>query len=255
MNFEILPKEVQWPTGDALRQVPRQLYDMARMPCVSGCVDGTMIPILAPTENEPHFVDRHGRHSINAMLVGGPGYRFYYCSANWPGSVNDCRVLKNSSLLRKFASGWRPFTNAILLGDSIYPCKEWLIPPIPEALIKSDQEKSFNASHMSTRRMIESSIGILKNKFPCLNFNRVKSPKYACEIIKACTALHNVALKYKAPIIPDPPPRVPVLNSLGLESEASTDSDNIEEILMEQNGNMSSTLLGKRKRRQLVNCF
>ncbi len=161
INYEMFQKEVSWPTRDEeICQLPRRFYDFAKMPNVCGCVDGTLIQILAPSVNEPQFVDRHGNHSINCMMVSGPDYRFYYCSANWPDSVNDCRVLSNSSLYRTFEKdGWRPFPKAILLGDSIYPCKEWLIPPIPDVLAKSDKELKFNRSHKSTRRTVEQTLG------------------------------------------------------------------------------------------------
>lgn len=51
-----------------------------------------------------------------------------YVNCNWPGSVSDARVLRTSTLARRFDQGWRPFEGAILLGDSIYPAKDWLIP-------------------------------------------------------------------------------------------------------------------------------
>ena len=45
--------------------------------------------------------------------------KFYYVSACWPGGVHDARVLRNSSIARKFESGWRPFHNAVILGKNI----------------------------------------------------------------------------------------------------------------------------------------
>ncbi len=76
----------------------RRFYDFAKMPNVCGCVDGTLIPILAPSVNEPQFVDRHGNHSINCMMVSGPdNYRFYYCSANWPEKSTNTGFLSFQS--------------------------------------------------------------------------------------------------------------------------------------------------------------
>ena len=91
-----------------------------------------LIPVTAPRDNENQFVDRHKKgHSLNIMAVCGPNCDFFYLSARWPGSVNDARILRRSSLYASFEiSGWRPFPDAVILGDSIYPCKEWLIPPI-----------------------------------------------------------------------------------------------------------------------------
>lgn len=37
-------------------------------PNTLGCIDGTFIRILAPTENEPDFVNRKGFHSLNVQV-------------------------------------------------------------------------------------------------------------------------------------------------------------------------------------------
>lgn len=89
--------------------------------------------ILPPAEFEAQYVNRHHEHSINAMVVCGPQMEFFFVSSNWPGAVNDSRVLRNSSLYEAFENGFRPFPNAILLGDAIYPRKDWLLPNMPAA--------------------------------------------------------------------------------------------------------------------------
>lgn len=71
-------------------------------------------------------------------LICDLNHYFSYVNASYPGSVSDARVLRRSSLARIFDAGWRPFPDAFLLGDSIYPAKDWLIPmrvhpPVDEA--------------------------------------------------------------------------------------------------------------------------
>ena len=150
-------------------------------------IDGSLIQVKAPSNNEYQFVDRHGSHSINALFVCGPDLKYYYCSACYPGSVHDARVLRNSALHQLFEAGWRPFPSAIILGVSAYPCKDWLIPPI--RMPRTEAENRFNAAHKSTRSVIERSFGLLKNRFAVLATRlHVKSPDYACEIVKCCTA-------------------------------------------------------------------
>ena len=90
------------------------------MPMVFGCVDGTLINIIAPSEDENQYVDRKSDHSINAMFVCGPNLRFFAASVRWPGSVHDARVFRNSAVARRLEGGWRPFPDAVLLGDSGY---------------------------------------------------------------------------------------------------------------------------------------
>uniref|UniRef100_A0A915ETL5 Phospholysine phosphohistidine inorganic pyrophosphate phosphatase n=1 Tax=Ditylenchus dipsaci TaxID=166011 RepID=A0A915ETL5_9BILA len=50
-----------------------------------------------------------------------------YFTCSWPGSVHDARVLRNSSLKERFDSGYRPFKDAVILGDSAYPTNDWLL--------------------------------------------------------------------------------------------------------------------------------
>ena len=195
INETLLSEFVHFPTNAA--GVQQQFFAMSGMPNVCGVpvMDGTLIKIQAPKENEHQYVDRHGNHSINALFVCGPDLDFYFCSAQYPGSVHDARVLRNSALQQIYDIGWRPSPFGYLLGDSAYPCHDWLIPhvrfPVTEA------ERNFNIAHKSTRSVIERSFGVLKQRFSVLNTPlRVKSPQFACEIVKACSVLHNMCIRF-----------------------------------------------------------
>uniref|UniRef100_A0A915CXY7 DDE Tnp4 domain-containing protein n=1 Tax=Ditylenchus dipsaci TaxID=166011 RepID=A0A915CXY7_9BILA len=133
------------------------------------------------------------QHSINAMAVAGPDYRFHFLSAKWPGSVNDARVLRNSAMAARFEQGWRPFPNAVLLGDSIYGASDWLV---PMRLHAAQEFERFYKCHSKTRRIVECAFGVWKNRFRCLKSGlRLKNPTYCCEVIKACGYLHNFILQ------------------------------------------------------------
>jgi len=147
------------------------------------------VPIYVPKDQERHYVDRHGEHSLNVMLVVGPKHRILFLKSNMPGSVNDCRVLFKSTLFDDFEAGYRPFANAVLLGDSIYPTKKWLIPMRARA---HPQYNNFYACHAKTRNIVERSIGIWKMRWLSMKKGlRVKSPTYSAEIVKATGYLHN----------------------------------------------------------------
>lgn len=190
VNNTLLADTVCWPdnVGDKINA----FSNVANMPLVCGIVDGTLIKIDAPSNDEPVFVDRKGNHSISVMLVCGPNLEFYYVYANWPGSVSDARVLRTSPLSQQMEEGWRPFPGGVILGDSIYPLKSWLIPPILQNA-RDPAQVRFLRAHMKTRRIVECAIGRLKEKFPCLNYLRV-DPVYACNIIKCSVALSNLAM-------------------------------------------------------------
>lgn len=91
---------VRWPNHTA--NIETGFLVMADFPRVAGIVDGTLINIDAPSIDESAYVDRHGNHSLNAMVVSGPNEQFYYASAKWPGSVHDNRVMRNSTLYEKW---------------------------------------------------------------------------------------------------------------------------------------------------------
>ncbi|PAA75961.1 hypothetical protein BOX15_Mlig020598g1 [Macrostomum lignano] len=170
------------------------------MPSVCGLVDGTLVPIIAPRVNEEQFVDRKGQHSLNVMLVSGPQHQFLACNASWPGSVNDVRVLRNSSVYDAFENaGFRPFHDAVLLGDSIYPCLEWLVPPVHGDNLPVASRR-FNRAHRVTRSSVERSIGLLKLRFPCLRMLRVATPELAGEIVKTCVTLHNLCISIEGEV-------------------------------------------------------
>jgi hypothetical protein len=78
-------------------------------------------------------------------------------------------------------------------GDSGYGLKSWLMTPLANANDEIARIR-YNRCHKSTRQAIECAFGILKKRFPCLVFLRLK-PTFAARVIMACTTLHNLASK------------------------------------------------------------
>uniref|UniRef100_A0A914VX64 DDE Tnp4 domain-containing protein n=1 Tax=Plectus sambesii TaxID=2011161 RepID=A0A914VX64_9BILA len=130
INSLLYQSTIKWPdSAQERRDIGRRfLYfksqDVNRvvgMPLVCGSVNGTLVDFLASKKDEYQYVDRHRNHSLNCTAVSGPSCEFYFISAKWPGSVSDCRILRNSLLWhRSERDGWRPFPNAVILGDTIY---------------------------------------------------------------------------------------------------------------------------------------
>lgn len=169
---------------------------------MAGIIDGTLIKIDAPSGiDEPAFVDRHNQHSMNLTVVCGPQFQFFYATAQSPGSVHDARALRVSSLWTSWQENrWRPFQNAIILGDSAYPLLEWLMTPIiRQQNIRPELANGihlYRIKHRRTRFKVENSIGILREEFPCLNQMRVRSPTNISRIIMSCITIHNIQNNY-----------------------------------------------------------
>ena len=84
---------------------------------------------------------------------------FIDCVAQWPGSVHDARILRESTLFEIFEGNHRPFDGK-LLGDSGYMLRDWLFTPIVNPATPA--EISYNDHHSSARAIIERTIGVLK---------------------------------------------------------------------------------------------
>jgi hypothetical protein len=70
--------------------------------CV-GALEGSLIEIKTPLENEDQFVSgRRPGHHINMQACAGPNLEFFSVCVDNPIRVNDARVLRRSSLFRKF---------------------------------------------------------------------------------------------------------------------------------------------------------
>jgi hypothetical protein len=91
------------------------------------------------------------------------------------------------------------FKGAILLADSGYACTDWVITPVPARNVPLDEAQlAFNRAHKRTRRYVESGIGLLKQRWRCLQYEmRIKDTTNICRVIKACAILHNVCLRYR----------------------------------------------------------
>ena len=168
-----------WP-ADMMRVI-HDFRQIANFPCVIGVVDGTHIRVSPPGSEETGYVNRHHFPSLNTLLVCGPDNSFYFCHSRCAGSWHDSRVMKDSTLWHAFEHGETPLPSGVILGDSAYACRSWLIPPFA-----GDVEGSklrFNISHKKTRSLVERSIGLLKCRFYALMYGlRVRDMIHASNL-------------------------------------------------------------------------
>ncbi|KAL2085042.1 hypothetical protein ACEWY4_020560 [Coilia grayii] len=179
----------QFPVEPAeLSRLKRGFYNISRFPNVVGAIDGTHVKIQAPFENEHLFVNRKGHHSLNIQAVCDHNLKFLNCVARWPGSVHDSRILQHSQLFEAFEEG---IIDGILLGDSGYPLKPWLLTPFLNPTTPA--QRKYNTAHCSTRNTIERAFGVLKRRFHCLHGELRMIPERVCKIVCATVFLHNMA--------------------------------------------------------------
>ena len=75
------------------------------------------------------YVNRKRMTTINVQLMCDSNYRITNVVAKWPGSAHDSRILSHSNIGREYEAGHR---QGILIGDSGYPLKPWLMTPIAQ---------------------------------------------------------------------------------------------------------------------------
>jgi len=115
------------------------------------------------------------------------------CVAKWPGSVHDSRILRESPLFEAFENN-KPL-NGLILGDSGYMLRDWLMTPI--LAVRSAKDEAYNKALCGTRCSVERCIGVLKRRWHCLHTELRVSPQRACRIICACVVLHNRAVQLR----------------------------------------------------------
>ncbi|KAK0144350.1 putative nuclease HARBI1 [Merluccius polli] len=176
----LLPICVFFPGHKPVRAIKEEFHRIAGFPSVIGCIDGTHIPITAPSHNEADYVNRKSIHSINVQIICDAAYIISNVEAKWPGPVHDARIYRESNLSNRLQRG--AFDG--LLGDRGYPCEPRLLTPYPDP--EPGPQQNFHAGSLQDK-----SPGGDDHR-PCLRHLRV-TPERACDIIVACVVLHNIA--------------------------------------------------------------
>lgn len=111
---------IKFPQGrDEAQRTKRQFHAIDGFPNVLGAIDGSLIAIKTPSEDEPNYVSgRKTGHHLNVLAVCSANLEFTYIVAKFPGSSNDAYIWNNSGLCRKFQQGRMP--EGWLIGDSGY---------------------------------------------------------------------------------------------------------------------------------------
>ncbi|XP_036408036.1 putative nuclease HARBI1 [Megalops cyprinoides] len=177
----LLHNFVVFPGYKPVNAFKEEIYRIAGFPNVIGCIDGTPIPITAPSVKEGDYVNRKSFHSISVQIICDAAHLITNVEAKWPGYVRE------STVSTRLGNG--EFV-CHLLGDRGYPCLPHQITPYPDP--EPGPQQRFNITHSRTRARVEMTIGVLKARFQCLRKLRV-TPERACDIIVACVVLHNIA--------------------------------------------------------------
>jgi hypothetical protein len=98
---DLLNVYVKFRTGDELKNVVRFYEESWGFPNCGGAINGTHIPIIAPSESHGDYLNRKDYYSLIMQGVCDNKYIFRDINIGWPGRVHDARVFVNSEFFQK----------------------------------------------------------------------------------------------------------------------------------------------------------
>lgn len=190
-------KYIRWPQQPDTSEVVELFREKSRLPGIIGAIDGCHLRVEPPSKDQLSFLNRKLFHSIVLLGVVLPNRLFSYVSVGMPGSSHDAKCLKWSSLWRKVhqrKKDYFPTADFHIIGDSAFPCLDWLIPVLKPTLADTDQKKRFNKRMSAGRVIVENCFGDLLNRFRRLRFIKTNEVKYATAIAMSACVIHNMCL-------------------------------------------------------------
>ena len=101
----LLPKYVQLPQGEKLRDIVRGFELCWGFPQAVGAIDDTHIPIICPQESASDYFNWKGYYSIIMQALVDFCGLYMDVYIGWPGKVHDARVFAETSIYWKANAG------------------------------------------------------------------------------------------------------------------------------------------------------
>lgn len=190
---------INLPTDeDQLHQIEFGFYRIARFPNCVGALDCTHIKIQSPGgDDADSYQNSKGDFSVNVQCICDSSLQFTNVVCRCPGSIQDWTIFSQTKVKQQFENG--EFANSILVGDSAYFVKPYLLTPLSDPT--TAEEHLYNGSHIRTQKIIKKCFELWKRRFPILALGiRQKVDKIRATIV-ATAVLHNMACRNS-----DPPP-------------------------------------------------
>ncbi|KAL0861587.1 hypothetical protein ABMA27_009086 [Loxostege sticticalis] len=171
------------------------------IPGIIGCIDGTLVALKKPADNEERFYCRKGYHARNVQLITDAD-NILNVDPTYGGATHNSFIF-NYCIIKEYLEA---LTNAgeevVFLGDSGYGQRAYLMTPISDAEDNSP-DALYNDLHSTARNSVERTKGLLKGRFRCLLVHRVIDyhPDVVAKIVIACCFLHNMCNRAGMPAL------------------------------------------------------
>ena len=188
---------ITFPNQQNQLEIQQSFLEKDGFPLVLGCIDGTHVPIVAPSENEPIYVNRKNEHSINIQAICDSNLKFIDVVARLPGSTHDAFIWRQSGLNQKITSGEVAIVNGWFLADSGYPLTHNILTPLLSP--NTTGERRYNRAFLKTRKNIECAFGLWKSRWRSMDRtggSLCYSPGRVCKLVLATMILHNLCIQH-----------------------------------------------------------
>ena len=148
---------IKFPNLHEQSQVQQSFLEKCGFPLDIGCIDGSHVSIVAPSNNEEIYVNRKNEHSINIQAICDSNLKLMDVVAKWPGNTHDAFIWRQSGINQGITSGDIPTVRGWFLGDSGYPLRPNLLTPIQNP--NTPGERRYNRSFLKSRKTIECAFG------------------------------------------------------------------------------------------------
>ena len=210
----LLQKFIKVPVGEELDNNIKKFKDKWGFPQCVGAIDGSHIPIKAPTEFHADYYNRKGWYSIILQAVVDSSYKFIDINVGWPGKVHDARVFSNSKIFAKGMEGTLfPENKAIMINgvrvplciiaDAAYPLLSWVMKPFPDNGKLSAEKSHFNYRLSRARMVVENAFGRLKGRWRCLLKQNEAVIERMNSVVATCCVLHNICEMFSEEFDPE----------------------------------------------------
>ncbi|CAL1687638.1 unnamed protein product [Lasius platythorax] len=193
---EISPEIIFWPNIEQRQRIALSFQASAGIEGIVGAIDGTYIPIKAPSANPDVYINRKCFHAITLQVICDNKMSILDCFAGYPSKVSDIRIFRNSPIYEEFMNHPNNYFDEkqFIIGDKAYPVLQWCIPPYIERRNVTTRQKHFNTCHAKSRQIVERCFALLFGRFRRLKYLDMNRTDFIAPTIIAACVLHNICL-------------------------------------------------------------
>lgn len=192
------PDKEQW------EKIANRFSSMWSFPNCIGALDGKHVEINAPPNSGSNYFNYKRTFSVVLLALVNADYRFIAVDIGSYGKNSDGGIFGSSRLGKALHNGTLDIpgskqlpgsdspTPYVIVADSAFPLKTYLMRPYPES--RHDltiQNRIYNYRHCRARRVVENGFRILAQRFR-IDLRTINSkPGYIEKIILVTCILHN----------------------------------------------------------------